>query len=171
MNRKIYVFFAWLSTLLLGLGHVSTAYANPNIYALTLSIMSYSKWNNVATPTLCVMGNPQAATALQNQVKQNAYNYKVIAISGNQLLKSNCQAIFFSTTAPAAQQQFINSYPQKGLLSLSNNNIECEVGSIICFYNGKNQSSFKINLDALSQAKVHIDPRVLLLAKNSEVSP
>ncbi|MFW2735488.1 YfiR family protein, partial [Acinetobacter baumannii] len=48
------------------------------------------------------------------------------------------------------------------------NNPESEVGSIFCLYNQNNYTTFKVNLDALSHSKVHIDPRVLLLAKNAE---
>ena len=36
------------------------------------------------------------------------------------------------------------------------------------FYKKNKHLSFKINLESLSQSKVHIDPRVLLLAKPSE---
>lgn len=172
MNRKTDPFVAKLCAIALGCGYVSTAHASPNVYALTVSIVSYSKWNNViaGNTTICVIDNPQAASALQVQVKQMAYHYKVLAISANQFSKTSCQAVFFSTTTPTQQQQLINSYPNKGLLSLSNNNYDCEIGSIICFYQFKTQQSFKINLDALTQAKVHIDPRVLLLAKNSEAA-
>ncbi|MFX7253454.1 YfiR family protein, partial [Acinetobacter baumannii] len=62
----------------------------------------------------------------------------------------------------------IQNYPYRSLLSLSINNPECEVGSIFCLYNQNNYTTFKVNLDALSHSKVHIDPRVLLLAKNAE---
>ena len=81
---------------------------------------------------------------------------------------SSITVVYFTTTTPQQQQNLIQAYPSRSLLSLSINNPACEIGSIFCLYNKKTSSTFKINLDALSYSKVHIDPRVLILAKNTE---
>ncbi len=167
MICNIKSFFAWLAVFLLTLARVSNAHAGNDVHLLTLSIVSYSKWSDVKTPNLCIVDNPSAATALKKQVQQLGYHVEIEPINSNQFNKSNCQAVFFGETSPRQQQKMIDNYPNKALLSFSNNNLECEVGSIICFYQINKNITFKINLDALSQATVHIDPRVLLLAKNS----
>lgn len=170
MNRIKHSFYFALGTLCLMQSHACYAQpmAAPNVYMLTLSIMSYSSWPNTTATNLCVIDNPSALIALQNQVKLLNYHYKVQGLTTAQLAKANCQAIFFTTTSPQQQQALIASHPRKDILSFSTANIDCEIGSTFCFYNKKSGLSFKINLDALSQAKVRIDPRVLLLAKNAE---
>ncbi len=121
------------------------AISNHSFYELALTILSYSKWPNTTRPTICVIDNPEATNQFQASVKELSYDYQVQAVSAKEL-----------------------SYPSRFLLSLSTNNSTCEIGSIFCLYNKKTFSTFKVNLDALSYSKVHIDPRVLILAKNTE---
>ena len=90
------------------------------------------------------------------------------AVNAKDFPKTECHVVYFSTTSPQQQQSLIQSYPSRSLLSLSTNNLACEIGSIFCLYNQNTLSTFKVNLDALSYSKVHIDPRVLILAKNTE---
>ena len=145
-------------------------YANSkhNFYVLTLSILSYSKWENVNTPTLCVIDNPSITSTFQSYIQQMSYNYRVQTVNAKDFARSHCQAVYFSSTSQQQQQNLIQNYPYHSLLSLSINNSECEIGSIFCLYTQNNYTTFKVNLDALSHSKVHIDPRVLLLAKNAE---
>ena len=139
-----------------------------NAYSLTLAILSYSKWPNNITPTLCVIDNPVATAAFQSQVKQSAYEYHIQGLSAVNFSKSQCQAVYFSNLTPQQQQNLVNAYPQRNLLSFSNNNPDCETGSIFCLYTQRGLTTIKVNLDALSYSQVHIDPRVLLLARNAE---
>lgn len=141
------------------------AYAPQNIYTTTLSILSYVKWN-ISSPNLCVIDNPTAANQFQQINKQLKYQYTISSIKLDSVESSNCNAIFFTHTPIASQQQFLNRY---SLLSFSTNNKDCELGSAFCLISKVNgETSFKINLDALTRARVHVDPRVLLLAKNVE---
>ena len=144
------------------------AISNHNFYELALTILTYSKWPNTSRPIICVVDNPEAATQFQSSIKQLSYDYQVQAINAKDFQKTECHVVYFSTTTPQQQQNLIQAYPSRSLLSLSINNPACEIGSIFCLYNKKTSSTFKINLDALSYSKVHIDPRVLILAKNTE---
>ncbi|MDH0565619.1 YfiR family protein [Acinetobacter courvalinii] len=144
------------------------AISTHNFYELALSILSYSKWSNTTRPSICVIDNTEAASQFQSNIRQLAYDYQVQAVSARDFAKTECHVAYFTTTSPQQQQNLIQSYPSRSLLSLSTNNPACEVGSIFCLYNKKTYSTFKVNLEALSYSKVHIDPRVLLLAKNAE---
>lgn len=146
----------------------SYASSSHNFYELALSILSYSKWSNTTRPTICVIDNSEAAAQFQVNIRQLAYDYQVQPINVRDFVKTDCHVVYFSTTSPQQQHNLIQSHPSRSLLSLSTNNPACEVGSIFCLYNKKTFSTFKVNLDALSDSKVHIDPRVLLLAKNTE---
>ncbi|WP_445405053.1 YfiR family protein [Acinetobacter vivianii] len=144
------------------------AISTHNFYELALSILSYSKWTNTSRPSICVIDNSEAASQFQMNIRQFAYDYQVQAVSAKDFPKTECHVAYFTTTSPQQQQNLIQSYPSRSLLSLSTNNPACEVGSIFCLYNKRTYSTFKVNLEALSYSKVHIDPRVLLLAKNAE---
>lgn len=144
------------------------AISTHNFYELALSILSYSKWTNTSRPSICVIDNSEAASQFQMNIRQLAYDYQVQAVSAKDFPKTECHVAYFTTTSPQQQQNLIQSYPSRSLLSLSTNNPACEVGSIFCLYNKRTYSTFKVNLEALSYSKVHIDPRVLLLAKNAE---
>ena len=163
IKKSLVIFFV-----IFMMGEAVSADSVHNTYSLTLAILSYSKWPNNITPTLCVLDNPAATLAFQNQVKKSAYEYQVQGLSAVNFPKSQCQAVYFSNLTPQQQQNLVNNYPQRNLLSFSNNNPDCETGSIFCFYTQHGLMTFKVNLDALSYSQVHIDPRVLLLARNAE---
>ncbi|OLV73054.1 YfiR/HmsC family protein, partial [Acinetobacter baumannii] len=91
------------------------AYANSkhNFYVLTLSILSYSKWENVSTPTLCVIDNASITSTFQSYIQQLSYNYRVQTVNAKDFSKSHCQAVYFSTTPPQQQQNLIQNYPYR----------------------------------------------------------
>lgn len=83
------------------------------------------------------------------------------------LKQTSCQAIVFSNLSPREEQNILNSTVRYPALSISTTNSACELGSVFCLYQKKNQQySFRVNMQSLTQSQVHIDPRVLLLGKN-----
>lgn len=143
-------------------------YATPiaSLYSTTFSILSYAKWNTPA-PAICVVNNPPLAQQLQNSEPEHA-NYKISSIQTRDIQLLECQVFIFSTLSPKEEQHLLNTAVDFPALSISTNNIECEIGSAFCLYNRNQKIAFKINLASLTQSKVHIDPRVLLLAKSVE---
>lgn len=164
--------FINIKTLCLGLLLLSSsccfANSSQNIYMMTLSILSYARWNT-PTPTLCVIENTQAANAFLQSTKSQNISFDVKNISEDQLANKSCDAVFFHQTTPDNEQKLINRSYNKSILTFSNNNSECEIGSVFCLYTSKSGNTlFKVNLDSLAKSKIHIDPRVLLLARNRE---
>ncbi|TCM63280.1 uncharacterized protein DUF4154 [Acinetobacter calcoaceticus] len=140
-----------------------------NIFVTTFSILSYAQWNPATSiPTLCVIDNADLAEQFKNVTAQQRYKYQIQSINLNHLVKTSCQAIFFSTFTPQQEQNILNKQLHTPILSFSSNNTECEVGSTFCLYKKKQLTSFKVNLDSLAQSKVRVDPRVLLLANSTE---
>lgn len=145
------------------------AISTHNILVTTFSILSYAQWNPLpSTPSLCVIDNVNLAHQFKTVAQQSRYNYQIQSITLHELPKTPCNAIFFSTLTPQQEQNVLNTQLRPNTLSFSSNNNECEVGSSFCLYKKKQSTSFKVNLDSLSQSKVHVDPRVLLLTKSSE---
>ncbi|WP_173911423.1 YfiR family protein [Acinetobacter sp. Marseille-Q1618] len=164
--NKFRVFF--VMGVLLFFSNFSQANSTHNIYMMTLSILSYAKWND-PTPTLCVTENQNAAKQFLFYLKQQNSPFSVKNISYDEIKIENCDAIYFSNTSPSVEQKLLNSTAKQSVLSFSSNNHACEIGSVFCLQSTKNGNTiFKVNLDSLARSKVHVDPRVLLLAKNSE---
>ncbi|MFW1802037.1 YfiR family protein [Acinetobacter nematophilus] len=135
---------------------------------MTLSILSYAKWNT-PSPELCVADNPNYATQFSNYAKSNKSSFNVNAIHATDLKSRHCDAVFFSNITAQAEQTLIDKSLNSTILSFSSNNTDCEIGSVFCLSTNKTGNTiFKVNLDSLARSKIHVDPRVLLLAKNSD---
>lgn len=162
-NRKSFCF-----GILLIFSSLSHANSTHNIYMMTLSILSYVKWTD-ENPTFCVIDSPSLSGIFSQTFKQQNSNFIVESISSNEVTNKRCDAIFLNQLTPNNEQKIINNVANRSTLSFSNNNLECEVGSVFCLYTSKvGNTRFKVNLDSLAKTKIHIDPRVLLLAQNSE---
>lgn len=163
INKK-YIYLG----LLLSLSSFSHANSSHNIYMMTLSIMSYVKWNT-PSPSLCIINNPNIAELFSKTISQQKSNIKTHSLQAQQLASHKCDAVFFSQTTASMEQKLITTAYNPPVLSFSTGNIDCEIGSIFCLYSTKSgNTQFRVNLDSLAKAKIHIDPRVLLLAQNSE---
>lgn len=163
INRKIFCLGVLLCT-----SNLSLANSSHNIYGTTLSILSYAKFTNT-NPSFCIVNNPSVADQFTVFTQQNKYNLKIYSISADELKSTQCDAVFFTNTPPNTQQQLLNQSLNQAILSFSTNNSECEIGSSFCLFNAKSgHTLFRVNLDSLARSKIHVDPRVLLLAKNPE---
>lgn len=154
--------------ILLSFSNYSPANSPHNIFMMTLSILSYAKWNT-PNPLLCVVENPNYTTQFNHYIKNTKSSFTASPIHSSELRTRECDAVFFSNTTASTEQTLINTSLNPSILSFSSNNNECEIGSAFCLSTNKTGNTiFKVNLDSLAQSKIHIDPRVLLLAKNSD---
>ena len=146
----------------------SSANSSHNIFMMTLSILSYAKWNT-PNPELCVVDNASYANQFSAYIKSNKSPFNISAIHSADLKNRHCDAVFFSNTSAQTEQALIGKSLNSSILSFSSSNSECEIGSVFCLSTTKTGTTiFKVNLDSLAQSKIHVDPRVLLLAKNSD---
>lgn len=163
LNRKSFC----LGILLL-LSSLSHANSNQNIYSMTISILSYVKWSH-PKPNFCIVDNNNITDELSQAAALKQTNLNVINVSSSNIVDKKCESIFLSNKDPATEQKIINSLKVPPALSFSTNNSDCEIGSVFCLYSSKSgKSLFKVNLDSLAKTKIHIDPRVLLLAQQAE---
>ena len=128
-------------------------------------ILSYAKWEQ-NTPNICIVNNPALAQQFNSQ-RSTQHVYKISPLQLDDLKQTSCQAIVFSNLSPREEQNILNNAVRYLALSISTTNSACELGSVFCLYQKKNQQySFRVNMQSLTQSQVHIDPRVLLLGKN-----
>ena len=164
--KLFFYFFIFLFLVVFNIKITTHAAQPKNIANTIFSILSYVNLET-KSPLICTINNPSLSGQLvKNKLPQSKYQLK--NINTTDIKKSNCNVIIFSTVSPKEEQSILNSYVNFPTLSISTNNISCEEGSAICLYQNKDQISFKINLESVNQSKIAIDPRVLLLAKESE---
>ena len=169
--QKILLFCLNCFVLSHALGFVTSVYASSthSLFGLTFSIISYSQFENSPTTNLCVFDQSGLHQRFVDYAQSQRFLYTISLVNSAQWSQKSCDIVFFADQTPQQQQQLINTRRKPQLLSFSQHNLECEVGSSFCLYTKKDQSSaFKVNLDSLTHSKVRVDPRVLLLAKNSE---
>lgn len=153
---------------MLGASSTSHANSNHNIYMMTLSILSYAKLG-ADVPEICVVDNVEVAGNFSITVHKQNMKYKVSTVTAATLPNNSCHVIFFSRTEPATEQKLIFQASSKNALTFSTSNNDCEIGSVFCLFTTRTgNTQFKVNLDSLAKTKIHIDPRVLLLAQNME---
>lgn len=153
------------------LGHYDPTANTAN--TLVSGIMSYVYWDKtVQSISFCSVDGP--AQAIDGFLFQppsallKPYTVKTQTYTSQQLLKNpqllkNCRVLYFAKTKDTIQQQIINQTSQ--VLSISENNPNCTIGSAFCIYTDKNHYRFKVNLSALYRSKIQVNSKVLSLAQ------
>ncbi len=154
---------------------LQNTHASSNANQMISGILSYITWDSHLNQiNFCVVdGTPKF-------ISKNIFsppspliqptNIKVFSYTFEQLIQTpstSCNVFYFVQTSDNQQQQIINSYPTK-IVTISENNQDCSVGSSFCIYQSKNQYKFKVNLDALKKSQIRINSKVLLLSQQQE---
>lgn len=152
----------------------STTNKSEEVSRIVLGILTYTKWQPPETHIeLCIVGATRFANLLNNVVLPDSGLTLNVTKQNNDLavLTTQCDVIYFGDIAPIQQQKVLNVRQNRSILTISELNSECELGSIFCLDTESSPISFKVNLDALAQSGVHINPNVLLLGRKKKVSP
>lgn len=153
--RKVVFLLMLISYLFVGNVAIASSVQH---YKTIVHILNYS--NLPKTAQICVFDDVQMTAELRNYLKQANVSYEVTSVTPVNFVRSNCQAVYFPNMSPQQENQLINRYPTP-LLSMSERNIQCEIGSAFCLYTRGENISVKLNLDTLTRSKVKVDPRVL----------
>lgn len=161
LNKTILI---WMSVAIIS--PAISATPTSNIYSTSFAILSYAKWQS-PVPKICVVNNANFAQQLKKHIPPKT-TYKISNIQSHEIQSFDCSALFFSNLSDKEEQLLLNTTVTFPALSLSTNNSNCETGSAFCLYKKDTNYSFKVNMESLTQSQIHIDPRVLLLAKKAE---
>jgi hypothetical protein len=85
-------------------------------------------------------------------------------------LNAQCDVIYFGDISPQ-QQQKVSGSKDHPVLTISESNPDCELGSMFCLNIDSSPVTFKVNLDSLSKSGIHVNPNVLLLGRKKKVAP
>ncbi|WP_244186059.1 YfiR family protein [Xenorhabdus ishibashii] len=144
---------------------------NENVARVVSGIISYTHWP--ITPTtlhLCLVPPSNYISALTHidmisdhtELQVETLNFNV------EHLIERCDVIYYGQVDPQLQHQVINLKNDKPLLTIAENNPNCEIGSAFCLNINNAQATFSLNLDILTRSGVRIHPNVLQLARKVE---
>lgn len=131
-------------------------------------ILSYSRWPaEPQTIRLCVVGPTEYADEL---LKGGALpGGRKIAVRRMHLddesLLADCEGVYAGMLSDEAWRRLMARVSGKPLLSVSERQELCKIGSMFCLDIRPGGVSFEINLDSVARSGVRVNPRVLQLAK------
>ncbi|MDF9618186.1 YfiR family protein [Pseudomonas entomophila] len=141
---------------------------------VVLGILSYARWPAEPNPLrLCLVGPTEYADDLiKGNVQNSGHALQVRRLlAGDASVSSGCDAVYIGKLDSAQREQLfkaINSHP---VLSISEADDPCTVGSLFCLRVGDQQVAFDVNLDSVARSGVRIHPSVLQLSRRRAGQP
>lgn len=159
-----------------------SSHASPqNANALVSGILSYTSWDSsLEQINFCISDgpaqfitsnifNPTSPLIRPNQVKILEIKINDIIQNPLSLHHYACHVLYFVNTPDHLQQQVMQANFGK-ILTISENNTECAIGSAFCLSKDDDKYSFKVNLTSLKKSNIRVNSKVLMLA-NPEGNP
>ncbi|MFT2789381.1 YfiR family protein [Serratia sp. T13T92] len=138
------------------------------VTTVVVGIISYARWPAKPDPIrLCVTAPVQYAEGLFDPVLLTAPQpIKTLRIEiDNPQLATSCDVVYLGDVNAAQKQDFFHRISGHSILSISEKDMECAVGSAFCLQISNDQAGFKVNLDSLARSGVRVHPNVLQLAR------
>ncbi|MBD2810325.1 YfiR family protein [Xenorhabdus sp. Vera] len=144
---------------------------NENVARVVSGIISYTHWPTArAALRLCLVPPSNYISALThiNMISdQTELHIETLNFNVKQLIEK-CDVIYYGQINPLLQHQVISQKNNKPLLTITENNPHCEIGSAFCLNINNTQVTFSLNLDILARSGVRVHPNVLQLARKVE---
>jgi len=140
---------------------------------VVLGISSYARWPT-AHPELmiCVVGRAKYADALlDGSASSPGLRFKAQQLSSGAPVTLDCHIVYIGTTSDAEREKLFGQITGRPILSISEPNISCSVGSMFCLKFKESQLVFDVNLDSIARSGLRVHPNVLQLAKRKTQSP
>ncbi|MCU7241094.1 MULTISPECIES: YfiR family protein [Pseudomonas] len=141
---------------------------------VVLGILSYARWPADPNPLrLCLVGPTEYADDLiKGNLQQSGQPLQVRRLlADDPSVASACNAIYLGKLDKQQRErlfQRINGHP---VLSISEADDPCTVGSLFCLRVGDQQVAFDVNLDSVARSGVRIHPSVLQLSRRRAGQP
>lgn len=145
-----------------------------SVTQVVLGILSYARWPvEPEKLRLCLLGPTQytddlvkgttQATGRPVVVRRLLANYPAIA--------TECDAVYIGELSAEERSGLFTSLSGHPVLSISEADEHCAVGSLFCLRVSDQQVSFEVNLDSVARSGVRIHPSVLQLSRRKAVAP
>lgn len=138
-----------------------------------LGILSYARWpHDPPELHICVLADAAYAGGLLAGGLQSAsrpIRAQRVAVESEVL--TTCHVAYVGRTSPADHRRIFARLAGLPVLSISEDDPSCSVGSMFCLRVEDAQVSFQVNLDQIARSGLRIHPNVLRLGQRRSVSP
>jgi len=133
---------------------------------IVAGIISYSRWpENRAPEKGCILGSTPFLSVLLDQ-NGHDYSYTWHYYQDLESLDiDSCDILYLGLLSSDEINKLLFETAGESVLSISENDPDCDDGSLICLNLSEAGSSFQVNLDAVARSGIRIHPQVLKLGK------
>jgi hypothetical protein len=139
---------------------------NAAIASTVTGIISYARWPADPQPIrICVVAKPLYAQGLLAG-DLNPGRRIVTQEMGidDPSMPSACNVLYLGALDEKQRLALITSLAGHPVLTISENGLSCNAGSMFCLRFERNRVGLQMNLDSIARSGVHVDPHVLLLS-------
>ncbi|TDF81991.1 YfiR family protein [Pseudomonas sp. H9] len=141
---------------------------------VVLGILSYARWPvEPEQLRLCLVGPTEYADDLVKGTTQPTGRPVLVRrlLAGDSRITSECDAIYLGELSQNERSQLFTAISGHPVLSISEADDPCTVGSVFCLRVTDRQVAFEVNLDSVARSGVRIHPSVLQLSRRRAAQP
>lgn len=129
------------------------------------AIVQYSRWpDNPRQLRACVVGPTDHAEDLIEGKHVAALGIEVVRRSAEAVRVADCQIVYLGRLGVEEQRVVTTRMRGEAVLTIAENDPACRSRAMFCLLFEADSLSFRLNIDAVAQSQVKVDPRVLRLA-------
>ncbi|AKM32632.1 hypothetical protein AB870_07445 [Pandoraea faecigallinarum] len=143
-----------------------------NVRQVVLGIISFTRWPvPPARVRLCVVGNTDYARDLLAAPAGAASSGSAPPVDAQRqsvtepAIGSLCDALYLGAVSDTERRQVLASLAGHPVLTISERNDSCTLGTMFCLNVDADRVTFDINLDTVARSGVRVHPNVLKLAR------
>jgi hypothetical protein len=141
---------------------------------VVLGILSYARWPvEPMLLRLCLVGPTEYTDDLVKGTTQATGRPVTVQrlLADNPAIATDCDAVYIGKLTGEERSRLFAALIGHPVLSISENDEQCSVGSLFCLRVGDEQVSFEVNLDSVARSGVRIHPSVLQLSRRKPAAP
>ena len=145
-----------------------------SVTQVVLGILSYARWPVEPTQLrLCIVGPTEYTDDLVKGTTQATGRPVTVRrlLADNPSIVSESDALYIGKLTGEERSRLFASVTGRPVLSISESDDPCTVGSLFCLRVGDEQVSFEVNLDSVARSGVRIHPSVLQLSRRKSAAP
>ncbi|MDN4542875.1 MULTISPECIES: YfiR family protein [unclassified Pseudomonas] len=141
---------------------------------VVLGILSYARWPvEPVLLRLCLVGPTEYTDDLVKGTTQATGRPVSVQrlLADNPSIASGCDAVYVGKLTAEERTRLFAALIGHPVLSISESDDPCTVGSLFCLRVSDEQVSFEVNLDSVARSGVRIHPSVLQLSRRKPAAP
>ncbi|MHC8322417.1 YfiR family protein [Pseudomonas sp. GB2N2] len=145
-----------------------------SVTQVVLGILGYARWPvEPAQLRFCIVGPTEYTDDLVKGTTQATGRPVTVSrlLADNPSIVSDCDAVYIGKLTSEERSRLFASLTGHPVLSISESDDPCTVGSLFCLRVGDDQVSFEVNLDSVARSGVRIHPSVLQLSRHKPAAP